>query len=207
MKNVYVVAHAESIHHVEGKVGGWFDTALTDRGRVQAQLVAEKLVQLLGSDIPMVTSSDLLRAKETAEIIGNELKCPVNVTSDLRELSAGIAEGKPQDWLDDHFSPAPNNNRLDHRSIENAETKREFLTRVYRAMDQILKSEHPNHVIVTHGYAMTFVIGCWIRMPIDAAGYVNFRSNSGGITHLHEDDFLHNRAVIFLSDTSHLANS
>ena len=52
--------------------------------------------------------------------------------------------------------------------------------------------------------ALTFVVSAWIRMPLEAAGYVAFRSTSGGITVLHEDDFFHNRAVVSLNDTSHL---
>lgn len=204
MKNIYVVTHTESIHHVEEKVGGWFDTGLTEVGRTQAQLVAEHLMDLLGSDTPMVISSDLLRARETASIVAAQFKCSLNLTSDLREISCGIAEGKPQSWLDARFKPAPDDNRLDHRIIDQAETKREFIERIFRVMDKIVSSNHPNHIIFTHGYAMTFVIAFWIRMPLEAAGYVNFKSNSGGITHLQEDDFLRNRAVRFLNRTSHL---
>jgi len=204
MKNIYVVTHTESIHHVERKVGGWFDTGLTDRGRTQARLVADRLVDLLGSDTPTVMSSDLLRTKETAEIISTALDCPLSLTSDLRELSAGTAEGRPQDWLDARFEPAPEDNRLDHRSVEGAETKREFLTRIFRVVDQIVGSDHANQIVVTHGYAMTFVVARWIGMPLEASGHVNFRSTSGGITHLQEDDFLRNRAVRFLNSTSHL---
>ena len=44
-------------------------------------------------------------------------------------------------------------------------------------------------------------------MPIEAAGYVAFRSTSGGITVLREDDYFHNRAVESLNDTSHLIGS
>ena len=204
MKNIYVVTHTESIHHVQAKVGGWFDTGLTEFGRAQARLVAEQLVELLGSKAPIVISSDLLRAKETAGIVAEGFKCPLNLTADLRELSYGIAEGKPQNWLDARFTPAPDDNRLDHRSIDRAETKREFLTRIFRAVDQVVSSNHPNHIIVTHGYAMTFVVARWIRLPLEAAGHVNFRSNSGGITHLQEDDYFRNRAVRFLNSTSHL---
>ena len=204
MKNIYVVTHTESIHHVEEKVGGWFDTELTDIGRAQAQLVAEQLMDLLGSQTPIILSSDLLRSRETASIVAAQFKCSLNLTSDLREISCGIAEGKPQSWLDARFKPAPDDNRLDHRIIDQAETKREFSKRIYRVVDKIVSSDQPNHIVVTHGYAMTFVVACWIRMPLEAAGYVNFRSSSGGITHLQEDDFLRNRAVRFLNRTSHL---
>jgi probable phosphoglycerate mutase len=204
MKNLYVVAHTESIHHVEGKVGGWFDTGLTELGRAQAVAVAGRLAELLETATPAITSSDLRRARETAEVVAERLKCPLELTPDLRELSYGSAEGRPQRWLAGRFQPAPDDNRLDHRSIDGAETKREFITRVYRAVDGIVGSDHPDHIIVTHGYAMTFVIARWIGMPLQSAGFVNFRSRSGGITHLQEDDFLRNRTVRFLNSTSHL---
>lgn len=51
---------------------------------------------------------------------------------------------------------------------------------------------------------MTFVVAAWIRMPLEAAGYVSFRSTSGGITVLEKDDHWHNRRVVSLDDTSHL---
>lgn len=152
MKNLYVVAHTQSIHHVEGKVGGWFDTSLTELGRAQAVAVAGRLAELLESATPAITSSDLRRARETAEIVAERFKCPLELTPDLRELSYGSAEGRPQRWLDDRFQPAPN----------------------------------------------------WIGMPLQSAGFVNFRSRSGGITHLQEDHFLRNRTVRFLNSTSHL---
>ncbi len=32
MKNLFVVTHAQSLHHIEKKVGGWYDTGLTQQG-------------------------------------------------------------------------------------------------------------------------------------------------------------------------------
>jgi probable phosphoglycerate mutase len=207
MKDIYVVTHTESIHHVEGKVGGWFDTGLTERGRSQARSVSRRLGELLGAATPRIVTSDLLRARETAEIIAGDLGCTVTLSGDLRELSCGIGEGKPEAWLRERFVPAPEDDRLDHRNIEGAESKRELLTRIYRAMDAISTNDHSTHIIVTHGFAMTFVVAAWIRMPLRAAGYINLRSTSGGISHLQEDDFFHNRSVRFLNDSSHLIHS
>lgn len=42
------------------------------------------------------------------------------------------------------------------------------------------------------------------RMPIAAAGCAAFRSMSGGITHLREDDYVHNRQVMTLNAVDHL---
>ncbi len=43
--------------------------------------------------------------------------------------------------------------------------------------------------------------------PVEAAGYVWFRSTSGRITLLREDDVAHYRTVASLNDTSHLAEA
>lgn len=44
-------------------------------------------------------------------------------------------------------------------------------------------------------------------MPIDSVGYVSFPAPSGSITHLRQDDYWQNRAVIALADVSHLKTS
>jgi probable phosphoglycerate mutase len=94
---------------------------------------------------------------------------------------------------------------MDHRAgIPGAETKREFVTRIYRAVDRILASSCPYQVVVTHGFALTFVVAAWIKMPLEATGYVAVRATSGGITRLVEDDLFHNRIIESINETSHL---
>jgi len=184
-----------------------YDSALTDFGRRQADSVAVRIAELVDDRRPVeVYSSDLLRAAQTAEPIGARLGAPVTLWSDLRERSYGVAGGKPNAWLDGRVLFAgKDGDRLDHRDgIEGAETKREFLTRIYRAMGQIVESPCATQVVVTHGFALTFVVAAWIRMPLESAGWVNFRSNAGGITHLREDDELFNRYVMSLNDRAHL---
>jgi probable phosphoglycerate mutase len=208
MKDIYVVTHTQSHHHVEGLVGGWHDSSLTDHGRAQARLVAARLQATLKDVAPIeVYASDLLRAEETAAIIAAALGVAAQTTADLRERSLGEAGGKPQAWLAGRVIPPPKTgNRLDHRDgVPGAESKREFLTRIYRAMDRMIQSPCPTQVIVTHGFALTFVVAAWVKMPMEAAGYVNFRSSPGGLTHLREDDEFFNRSVMSLNDTSHLA--
>ena len=63
----------------------------------------------------------------------------------------------------------------------------------------------PARVLVTHGFALTFIIAAWIHLPLESAGYVYVRTNSGGITVLEQDDVFHDRNVVRLNDISHLA--
>jgi probable phosphoglycerate mutase len=135
---------------------------------------------------PRIITPHLARMREAAARIASRLGVS---TSDLREMSKGSAEGKPQAWLDERFVPAPEDNRLDFRSALGTETKQEFAGHMYRAMGAILGAEASVQIVVPHGFAMTFVVAAWVRMPLDAAGYFNLRATSGGIMHLHEDDF------------------
>jgi len=202
MRNIYVVTHTQSKHHTNGLVGGWYDTGLTSFGKRQAQTIAKRLDGLiLRPDISLV-SSDLMRASETAKVIGDRIGISTVLMSGLRENSYGRADGKEQNWLDARMTTAPDHNRLDHVVVEGAESKRTFVERIYTSMEAL--PETSDVIIVTHGYALTFVIASWIGMRIEDAGYVNFRATPGGLTHLYEDDFFNNRAVRFINDVSHL---
>ena len=90
------------------------------------------------------------------------------------------------------------------RAYPGAETKAVFAARVYSAMKDITARTTEQQVIVTHGFALTFVIAAWIQMPPSSLGYATFRSKPGSITTLRQDDFFHNRQVAVLADTSHL---
>ncbi len=207
MKTLYVVTHPQSVHHVEKKVGGWYDTSLTDHGSRQAEAIAARLGVLCAGETPRLTSSDLLRCSETAEIIARHLSVAPRLTPGLREMSYGVAEGKPQAWLDSRRLPVPEEGSLDDTGgIEGAETRRQTATRIYRAMDEILTDPADCHIIVTHGFSLTFVIAWWIGMPIESLGRVNFPVKSGSITHLAENAQWKSRAVVTLGDTAHLAD-
>lgn len=125
----------------------------------------------------------------------------------LREKSYGQTEGRPQEWLDQRFVPPPAiGDRMCHdEGVPGVETKASFAQRVYSAIESILGNSCEHQVIVTHGFAITFVLASWIRMPIESLGYVNFRAASGSITALRQDDYFHNRQVASLNDTRHLA--
>ncbi|TCM56251.1 putative phosphoglycerate mutase [Rhizobium sp. PP-F2F-G48] len=205
MRTIFVVTHPESAHHVEKRVGGWFDTGLTKRGQAQAGAIAQALLARIGSRPVEIVSSDLLRASETADTIADLFRTGITVNRDLRDISYGAAEGRPQDWLDLRHESIPDDDRLDYRnSMVGGETRREVATRIYGAMDTIMARPCDCQIVVTHGFALTFVVAKWIGMPIPAAGWVAFRAPSGSITHLEQDDLWQSRALVSLGDVAHL---
>jgi probable phosphoglycerate mutase len=205
--NIYVVTHPEATHHIEDRVGGWFDSELTGRGLEHAARIADALADRVDqrTDVALYTS-DLRRAIQTAAAIAERLGTPAMMLPDLREKSYGEGEGKRTAWLRERFVPPPaHGERLAHdEGLFGAETKAAWVHRIYRAMDQVVAEPAPDKVIVTHGGSATFVIAHWIGMPIDELAYVSFRVTPGSITHLREDDYFHNRCVMSLNDTTHL---
>ncbi|MER7204016.1 histidine phosphatase family protein [Streptomyces sp. CB01635] len=106
MRTLYVVAHPEATHHLEGVVGGWHDSQLTPVG-IRA---AVSIAQVLRARIPdgagvEVFSSDLQPTSRTAEEVAELFGVKPILDRRLREKSYGEAEGKPQEWLDRHFVP------------------------------------------------------------------------------------------------------
>ncbi len=92
----YLVRHGETDWNTEGLVQGHSDIPLNKNGEFQAYNLGKKLKDI---HFDAVFSSDLLRAKRTAEIIAQEKKLLVKTTRFLRERAFGKLEGKPSLWL------------------------------------------------------------------------------------------------------------
>lgn len=83
-----LVRHGETDWNRDRRIQGSTDIPLNDTGRAQARTAAETL----SGDI--IVSSDLSRARETAQIIAAELGLPEpRAYRELRERSYGEAEG------------------------------------------------------------------------------------------------------------------
>ena len=93
MKEIFIVTHTQATHHIDRLVGGWHDSDLTKKGKVDA-IACGKRLQELGLDGIPIISSDLTRARQTAQAIGKCLDSPVKTDVRLREMSFGDAEVK-----------------------------------------------------------------------------------------------------------------
>ena len=67
---VFLVRHGETDYNAQGIFQGYSPVPLSARGRQQAALVAERLLSLQPQ---VLYSSDIWRAQETANIIGQRL--------------------------------------------------------------------------------------------------------------------------------------
>ena len=200
MQRIYLITHCEASHTVDGKVGGWYDSELTARGADQAALLVEKIAYYgFGFEGSEVYSSDLKRAAQTAKILIKHSTTKLKLDRRLREMSFGAHGG--MDQYEHNIIMVPQSatgDRMDHKICEGAESRRDVATRITEFVEELMKSDG-DKLIVTHGFAATFVIAAFQNVDIASMGYISNKLNPGSITILEEDDLFRNRAVVLLN--------
>jgi probable phosphoglycerate mutase len=89
---IVLARHGETDDNVEPiRIQGFRDTPLNETGRRQATELGERLA---GEGFASLWSSDLVRASETAEIVGAKLGLEPQLDSRLREGNRGDWEGR-----------------------------------------------------------------------------------------------------------------
>jgi len=91
---LYVVRHGETEWNVRDILQGQKDSALTELGEEQAHQLARQLQNL---HFDAIFSSDLLRARRTAEILSLERDLAVKTSQLLRERNWGRYDGRQAD--------------------------------------------------------------------------------------------------------------
>ena len=142
-----MVRHGESDHNVNDLVQGHTPSKLTPKGKFQAKSVANFLKT---ENINKIYSSDLTRAKETAEIINESFNKDLQFFKVLRERSFGDYEnGSFEDF---HKAVAESNKKYHQFKPKNGESCEEKGEKMMEFINQISKENEKNTVlIVTHG--------------------------------------------------------
>ncbi len=147
VSTLLLVRHGETDWNRDGRWQGHSDTHLNDVGREQAARLAAEL-----DGVDVVYSSDLARARETAEIVAARLDLPVQLDARLRERSFGAWEGKTGPEIESEFVAAHAEWRAGGPGADDAEPFAEFAARVESFLADVLE-RHPDEtvLIVAHG--------------------------------------------------------
>lgn len=170
-----LIRHAETEWNRERRIQGHMDITLSAAGREQAARLA---LRLASEPIRAVYTSDLARARETAEPLAAALGLPVRVTPLLREVGFGAWEGLTVAelelrWPDEYAAWRCDSVRCRPPEGERVE---ELQQRALAAVTQIL-SAHPGEdvAVVGHGGSlkailcglMGFPLSLWRRLRVD----------------------------------------
>jgi len=155
--NFYLVRHGETDWNKEKKLQGSTDIPLNDCGREQARILKQQFGDL---NFDSIHSSDLIRAKETAEIISHGKNLQVITSPKLRERSWGSHEGANFDVLrakyGKSFLPVIEDFEPDlkemHPDLYEVESYSKNIERVMQYLMEIqIVSSGKNILVVSHG--------------------------------------------------------
>jgi broad specificity phosphatase PhoE len=153
---IILIRHGESVSDVENRYGGAFDDKLTAKGEAQARKLSEKVSR---KGIEIIYSSNLSRARETAEIIGKHLDRPIQSIESMRERNFyGILTGLRKDEAAKKFPEEVKKLTLYRNTIHSGETYDEFRTRIIFSIDNISRGNHKIVAIVTHGGPISCIV-------------------------------------------------
>lgn len=163
LTTIYIVRHGQSEYNAQKRMAGHADTPLTNHGEIQAQQLAQELVHI---HFDAVFSSDLIRAKRTAEIIALEKKLAVKTTEWLREQHFGRFEGASYEEFNTAFRKlltnyenATDESKFDFRLTPDIETDGESVTRFITFLREIAIGYLGKTVlIVAHGSIMRYFL-------------------------------------------------
>jgi broad specificity phosphatase PhoE len=156
---LYLVRHGETDWNVKGFIQGHSDIPLNPTGEQQAQNLGMFLQDV---HIDAVFSSDLQRAKRTAEIVAIEKKLAVQTKEILRERFFGALEGKhrnefiPLEALKKNLTKEQ---KLSHRFVPDMENDEEVIGRIITFLREIAVAYAGKTVlIVSHGAVMRILL-------------------------------------------------
>lgn len=184
MKNIITIQHTQSIHHTNGMVGSWTDWDLSEKGIQQAHNIGRKLVSQLKHEEYIMYSSDLLRAKHTAEIVGQYLEIAPILVGELRERNLGKCVGKSVEWLKANIECEEKT--IDDKMFSDAESRRDEWNRLLPFFNEILTNEHENIIIVSHGDLLSVFNAMWLGLDIEMLNKCELFGFAGGVSFMQE---------------------
>ena len=186
MKNIITVQHTQSVHHTNGMVGSWTDWDLSDLGRQQADNIGRNLVDYTGGAPFVLYSSDLKRAKQTAEAVGKHLGLTPILRAELREGNLGKACGKSVQWLRENLE-CPEKT-VDDRLFSDGESRRDAWNRLLPFFHEIMENHEENILIVSHGDLLSLFNAMFLEMPVEHLERAELSGLAGGVSRMFVDD-------------------
>ncbi|OGJ13192.1 hypothetical protein A3K82_01290 [Candidatus Pacearchaeota archaeon RBG_19FT_COMBO_34_9] len=176
MKIIFV-RHGESKHNAKLTLLG--DSGLTKKGKAQAKYLGMRLKK---QKISAIYTSNLLRAKETGEIISKIIKVPVKST--FEELN--------------EYRSANLKSRL--KLLSNARLKR-----LKKLLNKISKNKMKNKtiLIIAHGVTNRIMIGHLLQIPLRKQ-LLRFKQHNTATNRISWNKDYNNWNLDYMNDIAHL---
>lgn len=200
---VYLVRHGETDWNKTGRIQGQQDLPLNELGRRQAEAVGTYLAELrFGYDY--IYTSDLVRARETAEIIAKRWGSQTLARRELRELSFGEIEGLDFNEVQaryPEFWKAYQDNSVDtvFPGGESVAQLGERATEFFR----FIREQHQDDsiLVVAHGGFIKSFLAIVLGLPLANRGRIEVTNASVSVVRIQEEK----AKILAMNVTHHLA--
>ena len=162
--NYYLFRHGHSLRQVTGLADSLPSSrmSLTKRGIREARRAAKRLKD---RKIDLIFSSDLLRARQTAQILSEVSGAKLIFSKSLREYKVGIFNGKKTILAWDYLARQKD---IVSARLPKGESIRDLSRRMYRFLRKInRKYKNKNIVIVSHELPLTLLEWTVKGMPLE----------------------------------------
>jgi probable phosphoglycerate mutase len=193
--------HAQSTWNGLGKIQGQLDPPLSERGREQAERLAERLAGRRWSGF---YTSDLTRCRETAAPIAQRLGQEPVALQELREIYLGEWEGLTRHDLEARYPDFWQRwlQKPDWDIVPSGEGAAAFERRVDQVLERLVEG-HPDGdvLVVTHGGVIQVALGHTVGLD-GTAGLFPFRISNASLTTIEHG---HQRLIVSsVNDVCHL---
>ena len=199
---IYIVRHGQTEWNLLGKTQGHGNSDLTPKGIEQAELLADSMTKY---PIDYIYSSDLGRAYQTAEIIGNKLNIEVEKTEALREMNFGTWEGI---IIKDIIEEDPElykmwRNEPHLAKIPQGETLSQIKERTDAFIKEINEKYDGKHIVlVTHSLCARIMLLSFLDSDVKNIYRINQANTALNIIELRD----YGPVVMKMNDTTHIIN-
>lgn len=190
MTRLILVRHGETESNLRRHLQGQSDGLLTEVGKQQ---VEDLSCHLGNMQFDKIISSDLKRAKHTAEVIAEHHGISVEVKPIVREWNCGNLDGLPAEALFKAWAES-DQNLADFRP-EGGETLREVRARAEKFLHEIETGYAGLNVVVcSHGDFLRMLMGVITKISIQEANDI-YLNNASYSIFLRENDKWHTVSI------------
>ncbi len=184
-RNIYLVRHGQTDWNLQGLWQGFQGPGLNDTGREQSELAASALRETGAS---VLYSSDLPRAMETAEIIGQKLGgLQYRCHTGLRERGLGpLAGKKTSEILEEYPNLEFSHGILGTNNIPGAEEWDSYVQRCVDCFNELASASEGDMILVTHGGVILviaqYITGSWDTGIVKNGAVLKISEENGKFT-------------------------
>lgn len=154
-------SHDRLDHILCGRMSG---VRLSERGREEVLRLADRLAR---EPLTRIATSPLERTRETAALIAERLKLPVDVEAALEEIDVGAWTGRPFAELREDADWRAWNARRSQARAPRGESMLEVQVRVARWLERLRRTSFGDLLAVTHADVVKAAVASALGLSLD----------------------------------------